>query len=67
MVPRIPSNLGYGLLKEAVLVEYVYDLRVGMHRTCDACTDSTFQCDLHYSNLDCGPKELRVVSESQQG
>ena len=67
MLPRIRSNLGFGLLKEAVLVEYVYDLRVGMHQTCDACIDSTFQCDLHYRNLDWGTKELRVVSESQQG
>ena len=43
----------------------MYDLHVGMHRTCDVCTDSTFQCDLHYINLDCDTKEPRVASQSQ--
>jgi hypothetical protein len=65
MAPCIRSNLGYSLLKEAVFVECVYDLHVGMHRACGTCTDSTFQCDLHYNNSDSGTAELRVVSESQ--
>jgi hypothetical protein len=36
MAPRIRSNLGFGLLMEALLMECMYDLHVGMrrHATC---------------------------------